>query len=226
MATIEERIADLDFYGFLRALYDGGWYEFVFPFLLVYAIVFTVLNYVTVFEGKKPVKAVIALVLALFSIAFPITGEGDCFNCQKTLADFMMVLFPGVTAFSIGILALYIVAAMLGVNLLDFFGEGERNNLWIRVVLGGIGLIFVFYYFGLGFEWFDNDFSNSDFWLWELIRDPLLYVLIVFGLFFWWISGDDLTPEERAGRENQRRRREANYLQERLDRMNRNNGNE
>ncbi|NCC71168.1 hypothetical protein EOM09_06310, partial [bacterium] len=123
MVTVEEALANVDFRSFLQALYDGGWYHYIFPFMLVYAIVYTILNYVDVFKDRKPVKVIIALVFGLFAVAFPITGEGDCFGCQKTLADFMMALFPGVTAFSIAILALYIVAATLGVDLNAFFGK-------------------------------------------------------------------------------------------------------
>ncbi len=40
----------------------------------------------------------------------------------------MSVLFPGVTAFTMGILALYIVVAMLGIDLTKFFGNDDDNN--------------------------------------------------------------------------------------------------
>lgn len=196
MGAVIDGLRDLDIKSFIYSLEEGGWYEFVFPFLLVYAVVFTVLNQVDLFQDKKPVKVIIALVFSLFAIAFPVTGEGgDCGSgCGQTLGDLMMSLFPGVTAFAIGILALYIVAAMLNIDLMKFFGTGNNQDNWLRYVLGGLGLIVVVYYYGLGFEWWgQGDYGGLDWLLGHdgLLRDPALYMLIAFGGFFWWISKDD-----------------------------------
>ena len=56
MATVSDALSDVDFGDFIDALWDGGWYQYVFPFLLVYAVVFTILNYIELFEDKKPVR--------------------------------------------------------------------------------------------------------------------------------------------------------------------------
>jgi len=202
MGSLTDRLGDIEFSDFIDALYDGGWFEYVFPFLLVYAVVLTILNKVEIFDNRKGVRVIIALVLALFSIAFPITGNFDSCTVGKfsndceTLGSMMMVLFPGVTAFSMGILALYIVVAMLGLDLTEFFGKGAKENDYIKYILGGIGLFVVIYYYARGFGW--GGFENSDNWLFGqdgLLRDPLFYMLIVGGGIFYWISKDDGDPK-------------------------------
>ena len=206
MGRVSDFFSDIDFGEFIGALYDNGWYEVVFPFMLVYAVVFTILNQVAIFEDKKPVKVIVALVFAFFSVTFPIAeGPISCgFGAGSTtlhsdisLGDFMACLFPGVTAFTMVVLALYIVAAMLGVDLADFFGDGKKPNK-ITYILGAIGVFVVGYYYARGFGW--DGFEGSDNWLWGdngVLFDPFLYVLIVFVGFFYWVTKDDTTPTEK-----------------------------
>ena len=199
MGSLTDRLSEVDFSEFIDALNDGGWFEYVFPFLLVYAVVLTILNKVEIFKDRKGVRVIIALVFALFSIAFPITGDFNSCTIGKysdgceTLGSMMMTLFPGVTAFSMGILALYIVVAMMGIDLTEFFGkDSDDDNKWIKYILGGLGLFVVIYYYARGFGW--GGFENSDNWLFGedgWLRDPFLYILIVGGFVFYWISTDD-----------------------------------
>ncbi len=198
MGTISDMLSSLDFSNFIFSLQQGGWFDFVFPFMLVYAVVFTILNNVGLFKDKKAVKVIIALVFALFAIAFPITDNTSCgfigTNYQSgvvsgcTLGALMMTLFPGVTAFAFGILALYIVIAMLGVDLTKFFGDDNDKNNYLKWILGFLGLIVVLYYYALGFGW--DGFSSSG-ELNAFFTDPFLYILILFGVFFWWVTKDE-----------------------------------
>ncbi len=202
-SSISDWLREVDFASFLYDLEAYGWFHFVFPFLLIYAIVFTILSKVEIFADKKPVKVIIALVFSLVAVSFPITDETSCgyhsssysiFGGQCTVGDLMISLFPGVTAFSLGILALYIIAAMLGVDLTKFFGSKEEGNNWLRYVLGFLGVLVVIYYYARGFGWDGFDGSGMH----EFFSDPLLYILIIFGLFFWYISGDE--EEEHSAR--------------------------
>jgi hypothetical protein len=202
MGTLTEELASIDFIDFFDALYDGGWFEYVFPFMLVYAIVLTILNNVPMFKDKKPVRVIISLVVSIFAIAFPINGDfASCginsgtsyYSGCETLGSLMMSLFPGVTAFSMAILALYIVAAMLNVDLMEFFGDEKQNKI-LKYALGAIGVFVVIYYYARGFGWRGFDDVGFLDWLWGdggLLRDPLLYILAIIGILFWWITKDD-----------------------------------
>lgn len=209
MGSVSDFLSEVNFRDLFGDLEYYGWFHIVFPLMLVYAVVFTILNNVEVFRDRKPVKVIIALIFGLFAVAFPISDAGSC-GVHKTsyivdgctIGDLMISLFPGVTAFSIGILALYIVAGMLGVDLTKFFGQGEDSNKFIMWVLGALGVFVVLYYYALGFGW--GGFENTDNWLWGddgLLQDPLLYILLLFGLFFWWVTKDD---EEGSSRRTRR----------------------
>ena len=211
MGSVSDFLSEVDFGDLFRDLEFYGWFHIVFPLMLVYAVVFTILNNVEVFRDRKPVKVIIALIFGLFAVAFPISDADSCgiHNSSYriadgcTLGDLMISLFPGVTAFSIGILALYIVAGMLGVDLTKFFGRGEDSNKFIMWVLGALGVFVVLYYYALGFGW--GGFESTDNWLWGddgLLQDPLLYILLLFGLFFWWVTKDD--DEDGRARRNRR----------------------
>ena len=211
-SSISDFLTEMDFADFFGDLEHYGWFHYVFPFLLVYALVFTILNQVDIFKDKKSVKVIIAVVIGLFAIAFPISDESSCgvYNSNVTsgctLGDLMISLFPGVTAFTMGILALYIVAAMLGVDLVSFLGNRPGDQKIIKYIAGGIGLLVVGYYFARGFGWDGFDGSGLE----EFFKDPLLYILVVFGLLFWYMSKDD-SPEsvaERAKRREEKRQRD------------------
>lgn len=181
--TLSNLLADMDLPGLIINLERYGWFHIVFPFLLVYAIVFTILNQISLFEERKPVKVIVAFVFAIFSVSFPINAFGE------TIGDLMILLFPKVTAVTMGILSLYIIAAMLGVDLMSFLGKDNENNNIIRYILGAIGLLIVGYYFGIAMDWWRDDFRNL--WLIQLLTDPLLWVIVVFVFFFWYLSKDD-----------------------------------
>ena len=194
MSVILDFFRDIGFDRLIHALYDGGWFTIIFPFLLVYAIVFTILTKAKIQAlDNKPTIIIIALVFSLFAVTFPITGNPGAFcvtsnsivnPCGSTLGYLMASLFPGVSAFAIVILSLYIVAAMLGFRLLDIFGE---NKTWVQYVLGGIGILVVLYYTLLGFGWSGFESVGGN-WFLSILTDPLLYILLVFGLLFFWIS--------------------------------------
>ncbi|MEC8221337.1 MAG: hypothetical protein VX028_04640 [Nanoarchaeota archaeon] len=197
MSRLSDWIEDIDFFEGVNVMLDGGFYHYLFPFLLVYAIVLTIMNKVEIFKDNKAVRVIIALVFGLFAVSFPITDNScyaqgvpavNSYGC--TLGDFMIILFPGVTAFTIGILALYIVAAMLGVDLISLLGKDEKNQQIMKYILGALGLIVVVYYYAKGFGFIQDGFTRNN-WFFDLLSDPLLYMLIIFGAIFFWISSED-----------------------------------
>ena len=190
-SAVVDGLSSVDFEGFIEGLIQGGWIEFFFPFLLMYAIVLTVMSKAEVFKENKAVRVIIALVFALFSVIFPVSSTCNI-DVEKhldycTLGTYMAGLFPGVSLFAIGVLCLYIVAALLGQDLTTFLGDGQSNKP-LLYILGGIGALIV------GWQWlsafFDID-SSSGFWGSDILQDPVLYILILFVLLFWWISRDD-----------------------------------
>lgn len=199
MSTLSNALVNIRFDQLANDLLFGGWFHYLFPFLLIYAIVFTIMNQVEVFKKNKATKIIIAFVFASFATVFPISDSHRCVSYGPTLlpgcslGDFMIALFPGVTAFTLGILALYIVAAILGVDLIKILGGDRENTNIMLYILGGLGAIFVIYFFGKGFGWWGyGDYGVLNWLLGPggFLRDPLLYILAVGGFLFYWISSD------------------------------------
>lgn len=189
MALVRDFFSSFDVYSLLFDLHQYGWFHYIFPFLLIYAIILTILNNVHIFKDNKSVRVIIAVVLSLFAVAFPVTSDGGGYFGERTIGDVMIDLFPGVTAFSMLILGLYIVLAMLGVNPADLIQDKNKKFTPIFYIIAGLGVIFVVYYFGSGMGWWYG--FGRDFWLWRLLSDPLLYVFLLFGAIFFIISKDD-----------------------------------
>ena len=53
MASISDFFSDINLFDFVETLVDGQFFDVVFPFLLVYAILFTVLQRVKIFQNKR-----------------------------------------------------------------------------------------------------------------------------------------------------------------------------
>lgn len=200
MGTLSDILEEVDFQNdIIEPLVDNGWYDFVFPFLMIYAILITILSQVPMFKDKKGIRVVIALVFSLFAVAFPITdnscpsASGLSVSDGCTIGDFLIVLFPGVTALSIAILALYIAAAMMGLDLMKFFNDGEGENKWIKWGLGAVALIVIGLYIAKGFGYDVGDGSEIE----EFFTDPLLWVLIVAGFVFYYITKDEPSDYEK-----------------------------
>ena len=190
-SPILDSISSIDFQRFINSLLEGGWVEFFFPFLLIYAIVLTIMNRAEVFKGNKATRVIIALVFALFSVSFPVS-QNCTINTSPhlgycTLGSYMSALFPGVSLFAIAILCLYIIAALLGRDLTTFFG---KDNPLAVYILGGIGVLIVLWQWGSAFFNLDGG-GVGDNWIIRLIQDPILYILILFIALFWWISKED-----------------------------------
>jgi hypothetical protein len=237
MGTIAETLSKLELKEFVESLAKGGWIQIIFPFLLIYAIIFTASKKIKLFEDKKGVRVLISFVIAFFAITFPV---GDGYTCNSplkdlefarsynynyansgqgcTVGDYMSMLFPGVSIFAISILGLYIVCGMLGIDLTEFVG-GTRNStlLWI---LGSIGFLMVGAYFLQAFGFINTDDSNDlvhFFWNSDdscgddcgILKDPLLWMLIIFVFLFKFMSDDDDDPEIKAAREAAKQKKKA-----------------
>ncbi len=183
---VTDFLSSLDFTSIVGTFNTYGWTNIFFPFLLIYAIVFTILDNVEIFKGgnKKKIRIVIALIFAIISVAFPINDNND------TIGDLISVLFPGVGAITMGILGLYIVAGMMGKDLLGFLDDPEHNK-WVKYVLGGVGALFVLFYFGKGMGWFSSSITDNFFV--RLILDPGLWILVILFLLFRWVTDDGST---------------------------------
>lgn len=173
----------IDFIEIQNTIQNSGAYDYIFPYLLVYALLVTILPYAKIFQNKqnKPRKSIItvlSLIISFYSISFEIS-QG------QTIGMLMMNLFPNISALTIGIVTLYIIGAILGV---DVFKGLFRKDVSAQIYLGlaGIALGMVVYFLGIGYGLWDYDpLDSSSMWnvILALIFAILSIVFIIGGNF-------------------------------------------
>ncbi len=170
-----------NFMDFINELDKMGFYDVALPFLLVFTIVFAVLQKVKIFGDKsKNFNAVIGLVMAFLFVR------------NTAVVETMNLFLPKVSLISIVIIsALLLVGLLLGKTSSGFTG-----------VLGGAGMILALValgwsFFGsaegLGFElpsWLDMSSADRNFWI----------GVVVFVAFFWFITADSSDRENSFGK--------------------------
>ena len=214
MSELLTQLGKIDIGGFFDFLLSNGWIQILFPFLLTYAIVFSVSQSISFMENRKGVRVLVSVILSFFAVTFPVGDAGTCdsplqsststskftnpmFNTGGcTLGDYMSLLFPGVTIFSMMILGIYIIAQLLGVDLAKMFSKKEKKSFIVPYILVGIGALMIGYFTlqSIGFipESTSNSDSNSFF---DILSDPLLWTLVVFGVIFYFVGKDPDEPD-------------------------------
>ncbi len=138
---------------------QAGFFTYLFPFLLLFALVFGIMTRIKIFQENKGVNAIIALVVALMALQF------------SFVSNFFAQLFPRVGVGLAIILVILIVAGL--------FIDPKSNG--INYILLGIGIIIVIVVliqsagatgWSSGAWWSDN---------WETVIG-LLAIVVIIGL--------------------------------------------
>ena len=108
-------------------LNDLGFYDFVLPFLFVFAVVYGLLAKAGLFGGANSrVSALIGLVVAFFAVGY----------YGPPMAAFFGSIFGGATIFLAGILVIVLLFAMAGFHMPEALGAlGGRWGLGIGALL-------------------------------------------------------------------------------------------
>ena len=135
------------FYGgnignFLSNLEQLGFFDYVLPFLVIFAIIFGILARVKIFEDNKAVNGIIAVSVSLMALQFGL------------VSNFFAELFP---RFGIGLSIILVILVLVGLFM-------DPNEKWISYTMLGIGAIIVVAILiqsagGLGFGsywWYNN----------------------------------------------------------------------
>lgn len=145
----------------LVKLEELGFFEFILPWLLMFAIVFGILSWTNIFGGDRKIHAIIAIVLAFLSIRWPI------------YRDFLAIVSPKL---GVGLTIILVLVLLMGL----FVPEGAQAILgWIMIAVGVvIGLvIFAQAYSDLqGFGY--GGYVNNDLIGWVIIIALLIGIIV------------------------------------------------
>ncbi|MBS3142633.1 hypothetical protein J4464_04575 [Candidatus Woesearchaeota archaeon] len=154
-------------YEFFSTLQDYGIIEIALPFILVFAIMFAILEKTKIFgQDRKNISIVVSLVLAFIFVYF---------GPLETINKFL----PSVSALAIAIIMLLI--------LLGLFGWESRAPMGqLAVVVFVFALIAVIYLFGAAADWWSGWNDLTSYFGSDAIS--LIIILLVFGLVIAWVT--------------------------------------
>ncbi len=149
-----------------------GVMDFLLPFILVFTIVFAVMQKTKILGDKKNFNVVIALVLALLFVVPHITGN---YPIGYDPVQIMNESIPSIS--------LVAIAAIMLLILLGIFGRGLSQAFAPFVAIISIG--FVIYIFGAALNLWQGPYDVFYWWTPDITE--LLIIIIVFGLVVWFI---------------------------------------
>lgn len=178
----------VNFSSIIETLINIGFYKVVLPLILVYVIVFAILQKSKIFEGgssdatfAKKVNAIISFVFALFIVA----------SAQAVMYIQNMIMV-------VSVILVFILTILLVFGLL--FGDRYTDILenpfikWAAIALTLI-VLFGFLLSWVGFwDWFGNWWSGL-----EMEGDGTftsLLVIAIIGGILWWVSKGDKSSSE------------------------------
>lgn len=171
----------MDFTELMRTLEYWGLTDALLPFLLIFTIIFAVLQKTHILgEGRKNFNVVVALVIALSVVIPHVTNS---YPADADVVEIMNNALPNVSIVLVAIIMVLILIGLLG-------GEarwmGGSLSGWIAI----ISFLIVIFIFGRSAGWFET----LPRWLWWL-DDPntqaLVIIILIFGIIIWFITKED-----------------------------------
>ena len=163
-------------------LEEFGLTDVLLPFLLIFTIVFAVLQKTNIMgQDKKNINVILSLTLGLLVVIPHVTHS---YPPDADIVDIMNHALPQV---SLLIVALMLLIIMVGIFYPTQYGAGSWTG--IATVIGLVGLIWIF---GASIGWFDG-------WDWFLNTFgedavTLAIVLIVFAIIISFVTKSNQTP--------------------------------
>jgi hypothetical protein len=178
-------MATTDFVNLFRVLESYGLTDALLPFLLIFTILFAMLQKTMILgAGKKNYNTIVALSIAALAVIPHITGS------YPHGYDLVLILNQALPNVS-----LIIVAVVMALLLIGLMG-GEA--VWMGGSLsGGIALVAflgIIYIFGGAAGWWNNIAFN---W-WDEDIITLVVVILVFAIVIWYITKDDTSADGAA----------------------------
>lgn len=170
MASLQSTIYYLDSLGITDVL---------LPFILIFSVVFSILQKTKIFgEKTKNINVVVSVIMGLLVVIPHVTRS---YPPGADVVEIINSALPNIGLVLIAIISLFLVIGLWGVS--PKWGSSLTGGFVIGAVL------IVGYIFGTAAGWFQG-WSYINYWL-DPDTQALLVVILVFGLIISFISKDD-----------------------------------
>ncbi len=171
------------FYDFFYQLQSSGFFEFVLPFLLVFTIVFAILEKTMLFgktkenDPKTNIDVVVALIIGFIMIN------------QFEIVEKLNLFIPKVS--------LFIVVAVMFLILVGIFGaKVESGFSGILLFVFAIASLFIIYWALIPGS--SGDLVGGDVGYWLEANSGTLLVIVIIGVIIWAVTGGGKKKETKT----------------------------
>lgn len=170
----------MDFVQVIQMLEGFGLTDALLPFLLIFTLIFAILQKVKIFgkeKEKKGINVVVALIIGLLVVIPHVTND---YPAGKDVVEIMNSAIPNV---SLVVVAILMVLILLGVFGSEVDIAGSSLSGWIALA----AFLAVSFIFGRSAGWFTS-FPSWLGWLDDPETQALVVVLLVFGILIWFVT--------------------------------------
>jgi hypothetical protein len=174
----------VDFVNFFQDLDSYGFTDALLPFLLVFTILFAVLQKSNILgAGKRNLNVTVAGIVAMLTIMPHLTGNGP--DVVKIMNDSLP---------QVSIVAVAIIMALLLIGIMGGEAKWMGGSLagWIALIAFGV----IIYIFGSEAGWWLGIQSRYNWW--NSDTSSLIIIILVFAVVIWYITREP-TSSDKAG---------------------------
>ncbi len=172
---------NLQLENFIRTLDSWGLTQVMLPFLLIFVIVFAILQKTKILgENKKNLNVVLAMVTALIVVIPHVTGN---FSPES---DPVVIINNSLPSVSIVLVAIIFLLILVGVFGQDVVMLGMTAPGWIIL----ISLVIILIIFGGAAGWWDDSFSITLERVFGEEGVAIAIMLLVFGIIIAWVTSE------------------------------------
>lgn len=165
--------------GFIRTLDAWGLTDVLLPFLLIFAVMFAILQKTKIFGERKNINVIVALVLGLLVVIPHVTGV---YPAGYDVVDLLNAALPSVSLVVIAVIMLLILIGIFGGEASLF---GMAAPTWIAI-FSIVTIVFIFVGAARGwggYTWFENFFGSD--------AVAIIVMLLIFGIIISFITSAD-----------------------------------